>query len=84
MTAMFATRRPAGLRSLRLPHLVALVAFGVLLVGPAQAADPTPDPAEPYFRGAPPVTSVRLDLRVAHDRRPAREVGSRQLRELVR
>jgi peptidoglycan/LPS O-acetylase OafA/YrhL len=84
MTAMLAARRPAGLRSLRWPRVAAVVACGVVLGGPAFAADPTPDPAEPYFRGAPPVASVGLDLRVAHDRRPAREIGSRQLREIVR
>jgi hypothetical protein len=55
-----------------------------MLGGPALAADPTPDPAEPYFRAASPVASVGLDLRVAHDRRPAREIGSRQLREVAR
>ena len=48
----------------------------VSLGGVARAADPTPDPAEPYFRG-PPV-SVGLDPGVAHDRRPAQQIASRQ------
>jgi hypothetical protein len=84
MAAMFATSRSARVRPLRLLRAFASIAIGFVASGAALAADPTPDPAEPYFRSAPPVTSVGLDLRVADDDRPAREIGSRQPREIVR
>jgi len=85
MAAMRTATCPAACRALHATRTAAAVAFGVLLSGPALAVvDPTPDPAEPYFRGAPPAASVRLDFRVAHDGRPAREIGSRQPGEIIR
>ena len=62
----------------------AWLACSALVAFPALAADPTPDPMEPYVRGASPVASVGLDLRVANDRRPTVEICSRQPGEIVR
>jgi hypothetical protein len=84
MAAMFATTCSARVRSFRLLSACAAIAVGFLSSGAALAADPTPDPAEPYFRDPAPVTSVGLDLRVANDDRPARQIGSRQPREIIR
>ena len=84
MAAMFATTRSAPVRSVRVLRACAWIAVVFLSSGAALAADPTPDPAEPYFRGPGPVTSVGLDLRVANYDRPARQIGSRQPREIVR
>jgi hypothetical protein len=84
MAAMFATTPSARVRSVRLLRACASIAVVFLASGAALAADPTPDPAEPYFRGPAPVTSVGLDLRVANDDRPAGQIGSRQPGEIVR
>jgi hypothetical protein len=68
-----------GLSHSSLPRTIAAAAaLAAAVPFAAQAADPTPDPAEPAAR------SVGLDLRIANDDRPALEVGARELSKFIR